>query len=1044
MIVLHAIWSSQSALRIWGEDSSLTGGLRKRMGQQSQSLKPAPHPFACDPDWLREGVGQLKNTLDTFAAADLILLLPSTKREPQASPNLFREGTVESQDAVGLLPWAVPALAPGPRDCLDLLLSLPAGTPPGVLIGDSFRFFGEVAKLALELVARGRVLSALVKRDDRFHAVWQPVADGETDADRLQLLARCMPAVCRAEFADESPEGRMPHSIISDMVTHLTDAAARQALDGVSLLPKRRRKLSHQAANEAWLTALTSDSDYVAARQDDLISLQKSLIEWSGPALHATRESLRTCFRLSPPNEVTPSNKAARINQSWRLEFLLQATDDKSLLLPAEMVWKTRGEALNFSSRKLENPQEKLLEDLGRAARFYPELERGLKTAKPVGHNLDVKGAYAFLREAAPLLEQSGFGVLVPSWWKRPSARLGVKLKASPKGNGKNISSGLLGLDAICDYEWEIALGDEKLSFDDFMKLASLKVPLVRIRGQWIELKQEEIETAIAFFKKNDSTGEMPAGDALRLGLGLDASDVGLPVTGIEAEGWLGDFLQTNGSHHLQSLKTPGKFSGKLRPYQERGLSWLSFLSQIGLGACLADDMGLGKTIQLLALLLAERQTNGRKKAAQPAPTLLICPMSVVGNWQREAARFAPTLRVHVHHGAERLTGKEFDHVVTSNDLVITTYALAARDQQLLGAAEWSRIALDEAQNIKNPAAKQTQAIRSLKASRRVAMTGTPVENRLSELWSIMQFLNPSLLGSAKDFQARFAIPIERYHDEQKAALLKRITSPFILRRLKTDKSIIKDLPDKIEIKTFCNLTKEQASLYQAVVDEMLEKIERSEGIERKGLVLATMVKLKQVCNHPAHLVQDGSSLEGRSGKLSRLEEIIEEVLAEGDRALCFTQFAEMGHMLKQYLQERFGREALFLHGGTSKKARDRMVERFQQEGGPPVFLLSLKAGGTGLNLTAAQHVIHFDRWWNPAVEDQATDRAFRIGQKKNVQVRKFICAGTLEERIDQMIEQKKELARRIVGTGESWLTELSTAQIRELVRLSPDAVSEG
>ena len=1046
MIVLHAIWSSQSALCIWGEDSSLTSSLRKSSGQPYQSVKPMPHPFACDLDWLREGVGQLKDAPYTFAAADLMLLLPGTKRAPQASPYLFREEIIERRDGGSLLPWAVPALALGPRDCLDLLLSLPEGTLPGVLVGDSFRFFGEVAKLALELVARGRMLPALVKRDDQFHAVWQPVADGETDADRLQLLARCMPAVCRAEFAEESPEGRTPHAIINDIIMHLADAAVRQSLDGVSLSPKRKRKSNHQTANEMWLTALTSASDIVAAQPHDLINLQKSLVDWSSSALYATRESLRTCFRLSPPDEVNgkpQSNKAAQINQSWRLEFLLQATDDKSLLLPAEMVWKTRGEALNFSSRKLENPQEKLLEDLGRAARLYPKLELALKTAKPVGHNLDAKGAYEFMREAAPLLEQSGFGVLVPSWWKRPSARLGVKLKARPKGNSKNISSGLLGLDAICDYEWEIALGGEKLSFDDFMKLASLKVPLVRIRGQWIELKQEEIETAIAFFKKHDSTGEMPAGDALRLGLGLDASEVGLPVTGIEAEGWLGNFLQTNGSRHLQPLKTPREFSGKLRPYQERGLSWLSFLSQIGLGACLADDMGLGKTIQLLALLLAERQTNGRKKAPRPAPTLLICPMSVVGNWQREAMRFAPTLRVHVHHGAERLTGKEFDKVVTSNDLVVTTYALAARDQQLLGAAEWSRVALDEAQNIKNSAAKQTQAIRGIKAGRRVAMTGTPVENRLSELWSIMQFLNPGLLGSAKDFQTRFAIPIERYHDEQKAALLKRITNPFILRRLKTDKSIIKDLPDKIEIKTFCNLTKEQASLYQAVVDEMLEKIESSEGIERKGLVLATMMKLKQVCNHPTHLVQDGSSLEGRSGKLSRLEEIIEEVLAEGDRALCFTQFAEMGRMLKQYLQERFGREVLFLHGGTSKKARDLMVERFQQEGGPSVFLLSLKAGGTGLNLTAAQHVIHFDRWWNPAVEDQATDRAFRIGQKKNVQVRKFICVGTLEERIDQMIEQKKELARRIVGAGESWLTELSTAQIRELVQLSSDAVSE-
>jgi SNF2 family DNA or RNA helicase len=945
------------------------------------------------------------------------------------------------------MPWIVPALALGPRDCLNLLLSLPERTPPGVLIGDSLRFFGEVAKLALELVARGRMLPALMKRDEQFHAVWQPVADGENDAERLRLLTRSMPAVCRAEFAGGLMEGRMPAAIIGDIVEHLADAAARQALDGISLLPERGRKRSnHRTATEAWLTALTSENSIVGAQPDDLITLQESLDEWCSSAFSVMGESLRTCFRLSSPDEAagkTETTRAARTDQSWRLEFLLQATDDKSLLLPAEMVWKTRGEALKLSSRMLENPQEKLLEDLGRAARLYPELELALKTAKPVGHNLDAGGAYRFLREAAPLLEQSGFGVLVPSWWKKPSARLGVKLKARPKDNKKIISSGLLGLDAICDYEWEIALGDEKFSFKDFMKLASLKVPLVRVRGQWIELKQEEIETALAFFKKRASAGEMTAGEALRIGLGLEASQVGLPVTGVEAEGWLGDLLQTNGNRRFESLKSPKGFSGKLRPYQERGLSWLSFLSSIGLGACLADDMGLGKTIQLLALLVAERQTNGSKKAPRPAPTLLICPMSVVGNWQREAARFAPALRVHVHHGAERLSGEEFDEVVKSDDMVITTYALAARDREMLGAIEWSRIVLDEAQNIKNSAARQTQAIRSFKAGGRVALTGTPVENRLSELWSIMQFLNPGLLGSAKDFQTRFAIPIERYHEEQKATLLKRITGPFILRRLKTDKSVIKDLPDKIEIKTFCNLTKEQASLYQAVVDEMMEKIEESEGIERRGLVLATMMKLKQVCNHPAQLVQDGSSLEGRSGKLTRLEEILEEVLAEGDRALCFTQFAEMGHMLKQRLQERFGREALFLHGGTSKKARDQMVERFQQEGGPPLFLLSLRAGGTGLNLTAAQHVIHFDRWWNPAVEDQATDRAFRIGQKKNVQVRKFICAGTLEERIDQLIEQKKDLAKRIVGTGESWLTELTTAQIRELVQLSSDAVSE-
>jgi len=317
------------------------------------------------------------------------------------------------------------------------------------------------------------------------------------------------------------------------------------------------------------------------------------------------------------------------------------------------------------------------------------------------------------------------------------------------------------------------------------------------------------------------------------------------------------------------------------------------------------------------------------------------------------------------------------------------------------------------------------------------------VENRLSELWSIMEFLNPGLLGPAGSFRERFAVPIERFGDEEASRLLKHITGPFVLRRLKTDRSIIADLPEKVEIRAFCNLTREQATLYQSVVDDMLERIEKSEGIERRGLVLATMMKLKQVCNHPAHLLGDGSRLAGRSGKLARLEEILEEALAGGDRALCFTQFAEMGHLLRRHLLERLGLDVPFLHGGVPKRARDDMVAAFQSEGGPPVMLLSLKAGGVGLNLTAANQVIHFDRWWNPAVEDQATDRAFRIGQRRNVQVRKFVCVGTLEERIDQMIEDKRDLAARIVGAGEAWLTELSTAELRDLVALSADAVAE-
>jgi SNF2 family DNA or RNA helicase len=352
-------------------------------------------------------------------------------------------------------------------------------------------------------------------------------------------------------------------------------------------------------------------------------------------------------------------------------------------------------------------------------------------------------------------------------------------------------------------------------------------------------------------------------------------------------------------------------------------------------------------------------------------------------------------------------------------------------------------VVLDEAQNVKNPSAAASRAARGLAADRRVALTGTPVENRLSELWSIMEFLNPGMLGSLAAFRRRFAVPVERYGDAEAAGLLRRVTGPFVLRRLKTDRSVIADLPEKVEMKVLCNLTREQATLYQAVVDDMLAKVEATDGIERKGLVLSTMLKLKQVCNHPAHLLSDGSALPGRSGKLARLEEVLEEVAAGGERALCFTQFAEWGGRLRAHLSEALGAEVPFLHGGVTKAARDAMVARFQAGDGPPVLILSLKAGGVGLNLTAASHVVHFDRWWNPAVEDQATDRAFRIGQRKDVQVRKFVCVGTLEERIDQMIEDKRNLAARIVGTGEGWLTELSTTELRQLVALSADAVAE-
>jgi len=374
---------------------------------------------------------------------------------------------------------------------------------------------------------------------------------------------------------------------------------------------------------------------------------------------------------------------------------------------------------------------------------------------------------------------------------------------------------------------------------------------------------------------------------------------------------------------------------------------------------------------------------------------------------------------------------------------LLSSYALLHRDLEALQRVHWSGVILDEAQNIKNPETKQARAARRVAAGYRVVLTGTPVENHVGDLWSLMEFLNPGFLGTQAAFKRAFFVPIQAGHDPEAAARLRRLTGPFVLRRLKTDKTIIADLPEKLEMKVYCTLTREQASLYAAVVDEAAERLEASEGIERKGIVLATLSKLKQVCNHPAQFLKDNSAIPGRSGKLARLLEMIEEVLEVDDRALVFTQFAEMGVLLQRHLQETLGREALFLHGGLSKGHRDRMIERFQADAGPPVFVLSLKAGGTGLNLTRANHVFHFDRWWNPAVEDQATDRAFRIGQNRRVQVHKLLCAGTLEEKIDAMIEGKKEVAERVVGAGEGWLTELSTAELVKLMTLRPEAVGD-
>ena len=1054
MLVLHGFWAAHEGLCLWAEDSD------RAVSSHGQAQRAArPHPFAAR-------AGALA-AIHAGKPGETVLLLPSQRTAPLDSPELVRvvpRPAPRSEPA--LLPWTVPIVM---LSGASALAAIPDRVP-GIRYGASMDYLAGLAAFAGELVARGRVLPTLDHDGAGAVARWRPVIQGP-DVAAMHALAAAMPPVCRAVPGHDDP-----YELVMAALAGLTDAAARRA-EGHCLLHSTHAYQAGAAGlrgcpRPVSLPALSGPDGRFDADAAELSVLAAALAPWEDVGTGRTGlglgdisgwprspRSRTTCCSASPgapgslaevpgrrtgglcqaargpPAMIAPGERRAGDGESagWQLEFLLQSVADPSLLVPAQQAWADDGTL----SRWLPRPQELLLGELGRASRVYPELADGLRQARPCALDLDADGAYHFLDSAAPALDEAGFGVLLPSWWNR-RGKLGLTMSAHTPADGVVEKPGKFGKDQLMDFRWRLAVGDDTLSEAEIAVLAQTKAPLVRLRGQWVAVDPDQLRRGLEFLARNKA-GRMSAGEILRLAAAHpEDSATPLPVTGIQADGWVGELLGGSVSDNVRFIPVPANFHAKLRPYQERGLSWLAFLSSLGLGACLADDMGLGKTVQLLALEAAHRTDHPGE-----APTLLLCPMSLVGNWQREAAKFTPGLRVYAHHGRDRLREGELAGRLAQADLMVTTYATATRDIEELAGYEWRRVVLDEAQAVKNSLSQAARAVRRLRAGQRIALTGTPVENRLAELWSLMDFLNPGLLGPADKFRTRYAIPVERHGQTEPAERLRAITRPYLLRRLKTDPAVITDLPEKIEIKQYCQLTTEQASLYQSVVDDMMEKIASTEGIERRGNVLAAMAKLKQVCNHPALLLHDRSAVGARSGKVIRLEEICEEILAEGDKALLFTQFTEFAAMLLPHLAARFGTDISYLHGGTSKKRRDELVTGFQSGDGPPLFLLSLRAGGTGLNLTAANHVIHLDRWWNPAVENQATDRAFRIGQQRNVQVRKFICTGTLEEKIDEMIEEKKALANLVISDGEGWLTELSTGELRSMFELSAEAVGD-
>ena len=654
--------------------------------------------------------------------------------------------------------------------------------------------------------------------------------------------------------------------------------------------------------------------------------------------------------------------------------------------------------------------------------------------------------AYALL-QSAPVLEESGLSVRLPNWWrKRPRPQVSVTVGARAPAT--------LGVDAMLDFDVKVALGDAPLSPEELASLLDGGDHLVLLKGQWVEVDRERLRQAIEHWDALQRQAEddgISFIEGMRLLAGASA-DLRHEEQAEDERHWVhvapGDAMREilaglRQPGALDEVETGGALQGTLRPYQREGLSWLHFLTTLGLGACLADDMGLGKTLQVLALLLCERRTGaGRRGAPSPPPSLLVVPASLLGNWRSEAARFAPSLKLLFLHPAEtdRQTLAEIADApethLADTDLVVTTYAMLVR-QTWLADRSWRLVILDEAQAVKNPATRQSRAVRKLPAHARIALTGTPVENRLGDLWALFDFLNPGLLGSLKVFQS-FVKRLQA-REENPFAPLRRLVGPYILRRLKTDRDIITDLPEKTETARYCHLSRPQVKLYEQVVRAMKREMEAESdgGIARRGVVLRSLLRLKQVCNHPSQLSGDGEYRPADSGKFLRLAEICEELAERQEKVLVFTQFREIIDPLAGHLAAIFGRAGLVLHGATGVGRRRVLVDRFQDDDGPPFFILSLKAGGTGLNLTAASHVVHFDRWWNPAVENQATDRAFRIGQRRNVLVHKFMTTGTVEERIDRMIAEKRKLADDVLaGDGEIDLTGLSDDALLDLVRL--------
>lgn len=986
---------------------------------QKKNLHPRHFNSTLLGKWLKECAG-LK-TVATSQFMQLEIRLPSVQGQPLLCPELMIEPEDDLLDQAEWAGWVIDCFrfADSPVNTINELHYQLLFQGNEIRPSQDFLFWYYFTQSIKTLLQNDQYIPALRCHQEQPEGPYQLHAGWEFLSHDYEGLL--------TEAAERMPASATPGFEAVSILRHCAEVLLRQATGQAKLALPFQKKMESTflpfacspLTGEPWRSEVNSNL------VDQWAKWRRRVAGGEGTRL------FQLALQLHEPGADSP--------QQWRLEFLVWSRQDPSLQTRIADYWSLKNQQRDYLLNAFgPNFEALLLADLGQAAGIYPALWAALDFAEPTGLALELDEAFAFLTETAWILESAGYRVIVPSWWT-PQGRRRAKLRMRSAPSGKKAGSAAkrngLSMGELLAYRYELTMGGETVAADEWAQLVEAKTPLVQFRGQWVVLDRERMAEMLNFWKQQ---GE--AGDSLDMQTLLQRTVDDDSEFEIDPDDALSAMLgKLRDQSRIETVENPPGLQAQLREYQKRGVAWLAFLDSLGLCGCLADDMGLGKTIQVIARLLHEQSQADR----QP-PTLLIAPTSVLGNWKKEIERFAPQLQTLIHHGANRCKdSKLFSEVVLEKDVVIVSYSLALRDAALFSSMHWHRIVLDEAQNIKNPEAKQTRAILKLDARFRLALTGTPVENRLLDLWSIFNFLNPGYLGKQAGFRKHFETPIQRDRDPAKSAHLKRLVEPFILRRVKTDPAIIKDLPDKVENKQYCNLSREQASLYEAVVRDVETQLQESEGIQRQGLMLSTLMKLKQICNHPAQFLQDGSPFESsRSHKLERLSDMLSEMLSEGESALVFTQFTEIGSQLERYIKTHLNCQTYYLHGGTSRTKREQMISRFQEADSPPaVFVLSLKAGGVGITLTRANHVFHFDRWWNPAVEDQATDRAFRIGQTRNVFVHKFLTLGTLEERIDQMIEEKKQVAGAIVGNDETWLSKLDNEAFRQLIALNRTAI---